>query len=481
MTIRRDDDAGCSRGVSSSAARLIGARRGVRSSAHCRRRRDAHSAAAAGANSRRSRRSFAGPRRCRFPPPIHFRRRSARSASGCSTTSGCRSTAASRCATCHDRGKGFADGRDARASAYRAVRSRAIRRPCGIWPGRGRCSGTAARAAWRSRSPARSIAPDEMAQPIASLVARLAADRSMRAPLPRPFPDDPRVERTTWPRRSPPTSARWSRRRPVSIAGSPARRRRCGARGRRLPVVRRQGRLRQLPQRVGPSPTTRSTTSVCRARIAAAAPCCGCAVAEHAFKTPWLREIGRSAPYMHDGSLATLARRGAALRGRHRRAADAAAGPRAQTRADRRRARRSRRLPRHADAARAIRSRPPRSRPRKDRPTAPAERVTTVSQHDKMFTPTHVALRRGERLWILNNDTRTHNIRVFDPKVSTSIPARRSRARPSRSSFRRPARIWCSAASIPRWNLTVDVDPRSRLDAGAMSRCGPPDISNPIL
>ena len=29
-------------------------------------------------------------------------------------------------------------------------------------------------------------------------------------------------------------------------------------------------------------------------------------VAEHAFKTPGLREIGRSAPYMHDGSLATL-------------------------------------------------------------------------------------------------------------------------------------------------------------------------------
>jgi cytochrome c peroxidase len=27
---------------------------------------------------------------------------------------------------------------------------------------------------------------------------------------------------------------------------------------------------------------------------------------EHAFKTPGLREIARRAPYMHDGSLATL-------------------------------------------------------------------------------------------------------------------------------------------------------------------------------
>ena len=29
--------------------------------------------------------------------------------------------------------------------------------------------------------------------------------------------------------------------------------------------------------------------------------------AEYAFKTPSLREVGRRAPYMHDGSLATLA------------------------------------------------------------------------------------------------------------------------------------------------------------------------------
>ena len=30
------------------------------------------------------------------------------------------------------------------------------------------------------------------------------------------------------------------------------------------------------------------------------------AAADHAFKTPGLRELKRSAPYMHDGSLATL-------------------------------------------------------------------------------------------------------------------------------------------------------------------------------
>ena len=37
--------------------------------------------------------------------------------------------------------------------------------------------------------------------------------------------------------------------------------------------------------------------------------------------------------------------------------------------------------------------------------------------NDKAFTPTRVRVRRGERLWFLNNDTRTHNIRVFDDKL----------------------------------------------------------------
>src|SRR5262249_7837322 len=48
-------------------------------------------------------------------------------------------------------------------------------------------------------------------------------------------------------------------------------------------------------------------------------------------------------------------------------------------------------------------------------PSGPAEQVSTVSQDDKAFHPTHIALPRGGRLWILNNDTRTHNVPIFDP------------------------------------------------------------------
>jgi len=53
----------------------------------------------------------------------------------------------------------------------------------------------------------------------------------------------------------------------------------------------------------------------------------------------------------------------------------------------------------------------------KARQSAPPVRVSTVTQDDKHFSPTSIALRRGEHLWILNNDTRTHNVRVFDPKL----------------------------------------------------------------
>ena len=50
-------------------------------------------------------------------------------------------------------------------------------------------------------------------------------------------------------------------------------------------------------------------------------------------------------------------------------------------------------------------------------PSGPAEQVSTVSQDDKAFYPTHVALPRGGRLWIVNNDSRTHNVRIFDPAL----------------------------------------------------------------
>jgi cytochrome c peroxidase len=50
-------------------------------------------------------------------------------------------------------------------------------------------------------------------------------------------------------------------------------------------------------------------------------------------------------------------------------------------------------------------------------PADAAVDVTTISQREKQFSPTHVKIKSGSHLWILNNDSRTHNVRVFDPKL----------------------------------------------------------------
>jgi len=92
------------------------------------------------------------------------------------------------------------------------------------------------------------------------------------------------------------------------------------------------------------------------------------------------------------------------------------------------------------------------------RERAPAERVRTVTQSEKSFHPTHVAVRRGERLWVLNNDTRTHNIRVFDPAFDFDSGAQEPGetveiAFPEAASFL----VFCGIH--PKMELTVDVDP----------------------
>jgi cytochrome c peroxidase len=138
------------------------------------------------------------------------------------------------------------------------------------------------------------------------------------------------------------------------------------------------------------------------------------AAAEHAFKTPGLREIARSAPYMHDGSLATLED---VLRHYVSGVADRPTLSKDLTRGLK-----------LSDAERAdliaflgtLTSEgepvlPDKIVAVKIGPSGPAEQVSTVSQDDKAFHPTHIALPRGGRLWILNNDTRTHNVRIFDP------------------------------------------------------------------
>jgi cytochrome c peroxidase len=179
--------------------------------------------------------------------------------------------------------------------------------------------------------------------------------------------------------------------------------------------------------------------------------------AEHAFKTPGLREIGRSAPYMHDGSLATLddvlrhyaggVVERATVSSDIARRLDLSAGERAALVAFL-----------GTLSGETQPTLPDKIVPATSGPSAPAQRVSTVSQDDKAFHPTHVALPRGGRLWIVNNDTRTHNVRVFDPALDFDSGAQEPGetveiAFPASGSFL----VFCGIH--PKMELYVDVAP----------------------
>jgi cytochrome c peroxidase len=178
-------------------------------------------------------------------------------------------------------------------------------------------------------------------------------------------------------------------------------------------------------------------------------------VAEHAFKTPGLREIGRSAPYMHDGSLATLddvlrhyqsgvierptlskdLTRPLTLSAAERAALIAVLGTLTSEAEPV--------LPEKIIAGRSG-------------PNAPASRVSTVSQDDKTFHPRHVALKRGERLWIVNNDTRTHNIRIFNPALDFDSGAQEP-GETVQIAFPRSGSFLVFCGIHPKMELYVDI------------------------
>ena len=319
------------------------------------------------------------------------------------------------CASCHERAKGFADGR----AQGRGVPGRPLKRHTPtLW-----------NLAWsspvfwdgRARSLEEQVAgpiesPDEMAQPLAAVVARLAADPVTARAFADAFPEAPQLDAAnlakaiaTYERALVSPDTRFDR----WIAGDAQALTQNEIAGFRLFT----GKARCVQCHSGFAFTDyafhdiglpggdRGRGAVLRLEAA-----------EYAFKTPGLRELGRSAPYMHDGSLATLEDvlrhyvsgvveratlskdlpRGLALSATERADLVAFLGT----------------LTSEAEPAP-----PDRIVPVKAGPTVPAERVSTVSQDDKAFHPTHIALPRGGRLWIVNNDTRTHNVRVFDPAL----------------------------------------------------------------
>jgi cytochrome c peroxidase len=259
--------------------------------------------------------------------------------------------------------------------------------------------------------------PDEMAQPRASLLARLAADPNYRQAFAKAFPEDPRIsddnlakaiathERTLV---SPPTRFdRWiegddQALTPQEVDGFRLFTGKAGCANCHSGFAFTDGNFYDI----GLPDADRGRGAVLHL-----------SAADHAFKTPGLRELARSAPYMHDGSLATL---DAVLqhyeRGIVERSTVAPDLVRELKLSD---DERSALLAFLSTLSSDSEPQPPMTIAAQTvRPTEVAAHVTTISQHEKQFSPTHVTVKRGSHLWILNNDSRTHNVRVFDPKLT---------------------------------------------------------------
>jgi len=154
----------------------------------------------------------------------------------------------------------------------------------------------------------------------------------------------------------------------------------------------------------------------------------GLPAADHAFKTPTLRELAWTAPYMHNGSLATLDEvvlhyeKGGVARPTRSKDLPVKLRLTDSERAD---------LLAFLQALSSETPPQPSTEPwvgggRPPSPTPPAS-ASVVSQLDKAFTPGRVRLNAGQALTVLNDDTRTHNVRIFHPRLDFNSGAQEPR------------------------------------------------------
>jgi len=184
--------------------------------------------------------------------------------------------------------------------------------------------------------------------------------------------------------------------------------------------------------------------------------------ADFAFKAPTLRELAWTAPYMHDGSLATLEDVIAHY--------EKGGVPRPT---------RSRDLPRNlklisqerADLVAFLQSLSSETPPqpsgepwvgagRPQQPPPPRD-ATTISQAGKRFSPARVRLQAGRSLTILNDDTRTHNVRIFDPKLDFNSGAQEPKESVT-IAFPVPGTFEAFCSIHPSMRLTVVVEDQTR-------------------
>lgn len=180
----------------------------------------------------------------------------------------------------------------------------------------------------------------------------------------------------------------------------------------------------------------------------------GLPAADHAFQTPSLRELAWTAPYMHDGSLATLD----AVLDHY----DHGVVQRPSLSPDLKRVTLTEpeRAVLLAFLATLSSENPPVPAPlvAVGPAAAPAAREgTVISQRDKLFQPSAVRVHAGQSLTIVNDDVRTHNVRLDtgprpfnsgaqEPGQSVTLP------------FARPGRYELYCGIHPAMRLDVSVE-----------------------
>jgi cytochrome c peroxidase len=325
------------------------------------------------------------------------------------------------CATCHDPRLGFADGQKAsRAGAT----GRALRRhtpalwnlawaPALYWDGRAPSLEAQARLPLEH--------PDEMAGSLAVAARRLADDADYRRAFADAFPGSTVItgaqileaiaayERTLV---SPPTAFdRW-------VAGDETALGEEARRGLRLFA----GRAGCILCHTGFAFTDYAFHDIgLPGTDLGRGPIIALPSANHAFKTPGLRELAWTAPYMHDGSLDTLDdvirhyERGGVKRATRSRDMPLPFTLSAEERAS---------LVAFLETLSSDEPPKPSREAWIGRPenaiVVLAKNINTISQRNRAFAPASIRVRRGTALTILNDDTRAHNVRIADPRLTFS-------------------------------------------------------------
>ena len=264
--------------------------------------------------------------------------------------------------------------------------------------------------------------PLEMAQPIATGAEKLSADPDLAAAFATAFPTDPPPHPTISPETIVQALAAYER----TLVSPPTRFDRFAAGddsalspSERIGYGLFTGRAQCVSCHSGWAFTDRGFHDIgLPSEDLGRGPVIGLSAVDHAFKTPTLRELNWTAPYMHDGSLATLEDVV-----RHY---ESGGIPRPTRSPD---------LPKNltlTDDERAglvafLGSLSSERPPRPDTsigfagapPPVPAPVTTSeVVQRGKAFSPTNVRIKPGETLHIINDDTRPHNVRIFDPRLT---------------------------------------------------------------